>query len=168
MVLVISHPEAKRSSGRSRLKTEPRTESGNAHTLLLLAHAESDEWLVVLVTPELERREELQGQLVVAGTIDSPEGGSEPDPLSQTDKVLANPECLEGVEIDTASVLELTLQKRGKWSRSWVRSIRGVLEALRTCLRMRRRRRRGRVIGCIRMRVRVRRVTAVVQLIPIN
>ena len=57
----------------------------------------------------MDRRKELTGELIVAVPLDVLEGGSEPDPLSETNELLANSKRLEGVEIDSASVLVLAL-----------------------------------------------------------
>lgn len=43
--------------------------------------------------------------------LNTPEGGSKPDPSCETEKILTNPKCLKGVKVDPASVLVLALLK---------------------------------------------------------
>ena len=111
--LLESHPEVERMDGGVRQKTEPSAEAGDANGLALAVHLKLDELPTLRVLPKVERRDELACELVVTVLLDAPKGRSEPDPRGQTVKLLADPECLEGIEVNPASVQVLALLEAG-------------------------------------------------------
>ena len=90
------------------LESEPLAQGRDPDAVSLMAELELDVWPIIVVFLELERREELVCQLLVALVIDGPEGCRDANPGGEATELRLYAECAESSEVDHSGVLELS------------------------------------------------------------
>jgi hypothetical protein len=88
------------------LESEPLAQGRDPDAVSLMAELELDVWPLIPVPLELERREELVRQVLVALVINGPEGWRNANPGGEATELLLDAECAESCEVDHSGVLE--------------------------------------------------------------
>jgi len=104
VIPIHADAKLKRGGGRRWQETEPLAKSDKANPVGHAFHLKLDVGRILGVIPELERGEELEGELLVAIAMDAPEGEREPDSLSELSESREDPESIEGREINATGV----------------------------------------------------------------
>lgn len=109
VVLVHALMEVKGGGLEIRCEAEPLMEGSKRSSVHPIAHLKLDVRLVIRVVLKLERGEELKHELLIAITLNAPEGRSEPNPIYKLYEPHVDPKYMEGLKVEPASVFASAL-----------------------------------------------------------